>query len=173
MHVSECEVPSGSVLSRDLIESAYFCDAYRAPLSRKELGVVEIFFGIFAHHPWWLKLILIVRNKAASLVGLTAPTASEILNIEIRDRYAVGEKIGVWPIFALGENELVAGRDNKHMDFRLSLMKVPDGDGMNVVVSTVCTVHNLFGKCYLFFVKPFHKRGVRMLIANAVAAKRL
>ena len=61
-------------------------------------------------------------------------------------RYAVGEKIGPWPIFFLGAEELVAGRDNKHMDFRLSIMKVRDDSGPSVVVSTLCTVHNAFGR---------------------------
>jgi hypothetical protein len=173
MNVVECGVPSGSMLSRELIERAYFRDSYRAPLSRTELGIVDIFFGIFAHHPLWMKLLLIVRNKVASLAGLDAPTASEILHVEIKDHYVVGEKIGVWPIFSLSEDEVVAGRNNKHMDFRLSVLKVPDGDGTNVVVSTICTVHNLSGKLYLFFVIPFHRYGVRKLMANALAARRL
>jgi hypothetical protein len=59
------------------------------------------------------------------------------------------------------------------MDFRLSVLKVPDGDGTSVVVSTVCTVHSLFGKVYLFFAVPFHRHGVRELIARALAAERL
>lgn len=151
MNVVECDVPSGSMLSRELIERAYFRDSYRAPLSRRELGIVDVFFGIFAHHPLWMKLLLIVRNKVASLAGLDAPTASEILHVEIKDRYVVGEKIGVWPIFSLSEDEVVIGRNNKHMDFRLSVLKVPDGDRTSVVVSTICTVHNLTGKLYLFF----------------------
>ena len=58
---------------------------YRAPLSRTELGIVDIFFGIFAHHPLWMKLLLIVRNKVASLAGLDAPTASEILHVEMKN----------------------------------------------------------------------------------------
>src|SRR6202049_2555257 len=173
MHVVVCDISSTSVLSRDLIESAYFRDSYRAPLTRNELGIVDIFFGIFAHHPLWMKLLLIARNKAASSIGLDAPTASEILHVEIKDHYAVGEKIGVWPIFSLSENEVVAGRNNKHMDFRLSVLKVPDGDRTSVVVSTICTVHNLTSKLYLFFVVPFHRYGVRKLMANALAARRL
>src|ERR1700732_1681573 len=76
MNVVECDVPSGSVLSRELIERAYFRDSYRVLLSRRELGVVDIFFGIFGHHPPWMKLLLIVRNKVASLAGLDAPTAA-------------------------------------------------------------------------------------------------
>ncbi|HWX36472.1 MAG TPA: DUF2867 domain-containing protein [Steroidobacteraceae bacterium] len=88
MTVVECDVPFGSMLSRDLIERAYFRDSYRVPLSRRELGIVDVFFGIFAHHPLWMKLLLIVRNKIASLAGLEAPTASEILRVEIKDHYA-------------------------------------------------------------------------------------
>ncbi len=131
-------------------EGAYFRDCYRTPLSRGELGIVDVFFGIFAHHQLWMKLLLTVRNKVASLAGLDAPTASETLHVEIKDRYVVGENIGVWPIFSLSENEVVTGRNNKHMDFRLSVLKVPDGDRTSVVVSTICTVHNLAGKLYLF-----------------------
>jgi hypothetical protein len=173
MDVVECDVPPNSMLSRELIERAYFRDAYRAPLNRTELGVVEIFFAIFAHHPLWMRLLLIVRNKLASLAGLDAPTASEILHVEIKDRLAVGDRIGVWPIFSLSEDEVVAGRDNKHLDFRLSVLKVRDGDIPSVIVSTICAVHNLSGKVYLFFVVPFHRYGVRKLMANALAARRL
>jgi hypothetical protein len=59
------------------------------------------------------------------------------------------------------------------MDFRLSVLKVSDGDGTNVVVSTICTVHNLSGKLYLFFIVPFHRHGIRKLMANALAARRI
>jgi hypothetical protein len=173
MNVVECDVPGSSVLSRELIERAYFRDSYRVPLSRGELVIVDIFFRIFAYHPLWMKLLLIVRDKVASLVGLDASTASEILHVGIKDRYVIGEKIGVWPIFWLSEDEVVAGRDNKHMDFRLSVLKVRDGDRTSVVVSTICIVHNLSGKLYLFFVVPFHRYGVRKLMANALAARRL
>lgn len=138
MNVVECDAPSGSTMGRDLVEHAHFHDSYRAPLSRGELGVGDVFIAIFAHYPQWVKVLLIVRNKLASLAGLDAPTASEILHVAIKDRYAVGDKIGVWPIFSLGENEIVAGRNNKHLDFRLSVLKLPDGDRTSVCVTTIC-----------------------------------
>jgi len=148
MIVVECDVPSESALGRDLIERADFRDAYRAPLSHPDLGVVEIFFGIFAHRPAWMNVLLIARNKAAGFAGLETPTNSEILNVEIKDRYAVGEKIGPWPIFFLGTDELIAGRDNKHIDFRLSIIKIRDDSTTNVIVSTICKVNNSFGRSY-------------------------
>jgi hypothetical protein len=173
MRIVECDLPCHSALSKNLIERADFCDAYRAPLSRSDLSVVDIFFGIFAHRPGWMNLMLIARNKVAALAGLEVPTTSEIVNMERRDGYSVGEKIGPWPIFFIGPDELVAGRDNKHMDFRLSIMKVDDEISPSVVVSTVCMVHNKFGQYYLSSIIPFHKLGLRRLMASAVAARRL
>jgi hypothetical protein len=173
MSIVECEVPSASVLDRRVIEAAYFRDSYRAPLSRPRASVVEIFFGIFGHHPMWMKILLIVRNRIASFCGLDAPTASEVMHLDVRSSYSVGAKIGVWPIFTLTETELVAGRNNKHLDFRLSVLKETDGEIASVVVSTLCTVHNVIGKVYLFFIVPFHKWGVQRLMSRATIAGRL
>jgi hypothetical protein len=173
MHVVECDVPSGSALNPDLIRNAYFRDSYRAPLARPELGIVDIFFALFGHTPLWMKSLLIVRNAAAGLVGLEAPTVAEIMQPTILKAYGVGDKIGPWPILFIGGNEIVAGRNNKHLDFRVSVLKAADGETPSVVVSTICTVHNLFGKIYLFVIVPFHRNGVRSLMRNAVAAKRL
>jgi Protein of unknown function (DUF2867) len=173
MHVIECDIPADSVLSRDLIRTAYFRDSYRVPLTRQGLSIVEIFFAVFGHRPLWMTALLIFRNGIARLFGLEVPTVAEIVNPAVRETYAVGEKIGPWPVFHIGENEIVAGRNNKHLDFRLSVLRVMEGDAASVVVSTICSVHNVFGKIYLFFVAPFHRRGVQSLMSGAVAAKRL
>jgi hypothetical protein len=173
MHVVECEFPSGSSLGQNVVRSAYFHDSYRAALARPDLGIIEIFFALFGHTPVWMKLLLIVRNAVAKVCGLEAPSVGEIMKPAVRSEYRVGDKIGPWPIFFIAENEIVAGRNNKHLDFRLSVLKALDGDVPNVVVTTICTVHNTFGKIYLFFIVPFHRIGVRALISNAVAANRL
>ena len=173
MHVTECGVPSASALSRDLIQNAYFRDSYRVPLTRPGLGIVGIFFALFGHTPIWMKLLLIVRNALARIAGLEAPTVGEIAAPTVKPAYRVGDKIGPWPIFFIADNEIVAGRNNKHLDFRVSVLKTVDGDAGSVVVSTICSVNNVFGEIYLFLIVPFHRFGVRSLMARAVAAKRL
>jgi Protein of unknown function (DUF2867) len=173
MCIEECDVPSLSVLDRRLIEAAFFRDSYRAPLAHAQASVVDIFFGVFGHHPLWMKSILIARNRVASFCGLDAASVSEIMKPEVKRSYNVGDKIGPWPIFSLTQSELVAGRDNKHLDFRLSVLKEGNGEAVSAVISTVCTTHNAFGRIYLFFIIPFHKWGVRRLLSRAVAAGRL
>lgn len=173
MTVADCDIPSNSALDRSFIDTAYFCDSYCAPVVRLEASIIDVFFAIFGHHPPWMKAALVVRNQIASWCGLDAPTAAEIMKPDTRSSYAVGGKIGVWPIFHLTDAELIAGRNNKHLDFRLSVLRQGDGAAASVTVSTVCVVHNLAGKIYLFFIVPFHKWGVRRLLSNAVRAGRL
>jgi len=117
--------------------------------------------------------MLILRNALARLAGLEVPTVEEIMKPEVKASYRVGDRIGPWPVFFAGENEIIAGRDNKHMDFRLSVLK-STADGVPcVIVSTICSVHNLFGKVYLFLIVPFHRSGVQVLLSRAVRAGRL
>lgn len=176
--IEECDVPARSVLDARVVKAAFFRDAYRLPLAQSpQAGVVDIFFGVFGHHPLWMKRVLLLRNHLAALCGLEVAAAAEIMKPDTKQSWAVGDKIGPWPIFSLTPNELVAGRDNKHLDFRLSVLKEEEkeeGEGMtHVVISTVCTTHNAFGKIYLFFIIPFHRWGVKQLLSRAIAAGRL
>ncbi|OQW57347.1 MAG: hypothetical protein A4S14_20665 [Proteobacteria bacterium SG_bin9] len=172
MQVMECKAPAGSLLGDTTISQAYFHDSYSAPLSRDQ-DVASLFFAIFGHRPRWMTWTLLIRNKLAAMAGLEAATTDEFLSARQKDRYAVGDKIGIWPIYALSDTEVVAGRDNTHLDFRVSILKASNGDGQRVVVTTVCKVHNLAGRVYLFFIVPFHRLGVRQLLTNAVRAGRI
>ena len=160
-------------LERRFIEAAYFRDAYRVPLRNARAGMTEIFHAIFAHHPLWMKSVLILRNLLVRCVGLGGASASDILHPQYRRRYAVGDRLGVWPILALTDTALVVGRDDKHLDFRLTLLKRTEEGAAHVLISTSCVVHNRFGKIYLFFVVPFHGWGVRKIIGNAIRAGRI
>jgi hypothetical protein len=173
MNVAECTLPAASMLDARWVAAAYYKDSYCAPLSRPDAAVVTIFQGIFAHHPPWMKAALILRNWVVLLFGLHSAPASEVLRFQVRGDYAVGGRLGVWPILALTETEVITGRNNKHLDFRLSVLKTSNGGKADVVVSTVCKVNNVFGKVYLFFVLPFHKWGLKKIISRAVIAGRV
>ncbi len=171
--VSVCDLPQASVLDRRWVDMADFRDSYRVTLRDPRADVVDLFDAIFAHHPMWMKLLLIARNRLMWRLGFAAPTTAQILQPNCQGHYVVGDTIGVWPIFALTPTELVAGRDNGHLDFRLSVLKSQDVAGASVVISTICNAHNRFGRVYLGVIVPFHKWGVKHLMRQAVRAGRM
>ena len=87
--------------------------------------------------------------------------------------YAVGgDKIARFTLFALSEAEIVTGGSDKHLDFQVQMSRVREDGVDKVVLSTVVSPHNFFGKAYLFVILPFHKVGVKAM-SNAVAARRV
>jgi Protein of unknown function (DUF2867) len=173
MSVEECAFPQHSAIDRQMVDAAYFRDSYRTPLRTADSSMAAIFFDLFGHNPGWVKALLLARNRIAAGFGLDVPKAADIQHPTQKAHYAVGDLIGPWPIFCLTEHELIAGRDNKHLDFRLSLLREQRGGETSLIVSTVCDVHNMSGKIYLFFIVPFHKWGVKNIISKAAQAGRL
>lgn len=170
--IKERSTPPCSVLGREW-SASYYADSWEAVLTRTALPVHELYLGIFDHHPWWAKWLLVIRTKIVSVFGLKGPAFADFKRTTIKDSYAVGEKIGRFTLLFQTDNELIAGGNDKHLEFRVSVLKMRE-DGMNkVVLSTIVNPHNLFGKVYLFFILPFHRFGVKMILANAVAAKRV
>ena len=170
--VTEGPVPPESALDRRAVETAWFSDCHWAELNNPSLSVADLFEAVLGHHPRWARMLLALRNRIAGWAGLEVPPEAAIRRFERKPHYAVGDTIGPWPIFALTERELIAGRDNSHLDFRVSVLKL-DMPSPTVAISTICNVHNRFGKIYLFFVVPFHRLGMRQLMRRAVAAGRL
>ena len=173
MTVVPCAVPEDTALERQFVEAAFFADSYRVPLVHDGASVVDIFFAVFGHHPTWLKAVLVARHRVGSWFGLKAASTAEVLHPTKAASYRVGENIGPWPIYFLSERELIAGRDNKHLDFRLSVLKQGTGQAACAIVSTVCRTHNWFGRLYMLLIAPFHKWGVQRLLYRAAQAGRL
>jgi hypothetical protein len=172
MKVSRRRMPPASAFLGAL-DGFYYWDSYEAPLRRGELAMHEIHLALFAHHPRWAKWLLILRGWIVALFGLKATTAADLDNIEIKPAYSVGEKIARFTLFGQSDTEIVTGGDDKHLDFRVSVRKLTEHGVDRVVLSTVVSPHNLFGRAYLFAILPFHRFGVRTLLSNAVAAGRV
>jgi hypothetical protein len=142
-------------------------------LRRDDLAMHEIYLALFAHTPRGFAELLILRDRIVAPFGLRPSGAAERKAIEIKPAYAVGEKIARFTLFGQNDAEIVTGGDDKHLDFRVSVRKLTEAGANRVVLTTMVSPHNFFGRAYLFVILPFHRLGVRTLLANAVEAGRL
>jgi hypothetical protein len=172
MTVTRRRSPPASTFLPDLGRS-YYWDSYEAPLRRADLAMHEIYLALFAHPPRWFRRLLILRDRIVSPFGLRPSGAADRKAIEIRPAYAVGEKIVRFTLFGQNDAEIVTGGDDKHLDFRVSVRRSAEAGANRVTLTTIVSPHNFFGRAYLFVILPFHRWGVRTLLANAVAAGRL
>lgn len=145
----------------DLVDS--FATTFGAGISRDPEAVAHAILGRPA---WWVRGLLATRDMTVARFGLK--TTGE-LQRNAPDR----KSISFFPILARSESELVLGVDDRHLDFRASILlgALNDEDAFEVVVTTVVHCHNIFGRAYLALIKPFHILIVRSNLSRAVQAR--
>ena len=172
MEVARRKTPPDSAFLGDL-RTFYYWDSYEAPLSRGDLAMSDLYLALFAHHPRWAKWLLVLRGILVAPFGLRRTRMADLDAIEIKPAYAVGDKIARFTLFAQSDDEIVTGADDRHLDFRVSVRRWSERGARRVALSTVVQPHNGLGRAYLRAILPFHRFGVRTILANAVAAGRV
>lgn len=110
---------------------------------------------IFTTFPGWVRFLLRIRRVATAPFGLSnnGPDARD--------------KIGIFPVETDNATEIIAGFNDRHLNFRVSILS---HDG-RISAATWVHPHNPGGRLYLAAVLPFHKLIVRDGLARVAAHK--
>ena len=137
-------IKSHTIPKNSLILSGFknidYCDIYQ--IHKKTEKNAEDISKEILQMPEWVSILMKLRNRIVSVFGLKTDK-----NTEKRDTFfAVIEK---------NENEIIMGEIDKHLDFRLSILK----NDIENTISLTTAVHfnNKWGNIYFFIIKPFHK----------------
>ena len=80
-----------------------------------------------------------------------------------------GAVIGLFRVLARSDTEIILGDDDRHLDFRVGILRQVNGDRTVVVVSTIVSFHNWLGRLYFMPVQRFHRLIVPALMRRAAA----
>ncbi|WP_229729575.1 DUF2867 domain-containing protein [Agaricicola taiwanensis] len=151
---------AGAYKGADLVDS--FATKLCAGMPR-DLDVLAR--AILGHPAWWVRGLLNIRDLVVARFGLK--TTSEL---QRRTHAEAGESIDFFPILSRYEDELVLGVNDRHLDFKTSIMLRPPADrgDFDAVVTTVVHCHNNLGRAYLALIKPFHVLVIRSNLRRAV-----
>jgi len=115
---------------------------------------------ILSHQPSWIGWLMNVRDIVVACFGLK--TARHLASL--------AHRIGPFKVYSTNQTEIVLGEDDKHLDFRLSILCAgetePEGS-RQLVFSTVVQCHNRLGRAYIFVIAPFHRLVVRASLLRA------
>jgi hypothetical protein len=105
--------------------------------------------------PLWARALLTLRDLSVAPFGLkTAETA----------RRVSANRIGMFPVLSETPQRIVAGLNDRHLDFRLVVDVAGTDTGRRVTATTVVRTHNLIGRTYLAIILPFHRLIVRSML---------
>lgn len=161
----ETTVPASSALAAS-VPGAYFHDAWAiAPLDAGATAL-ELFLTVTAGTPGWVNTLMTLRNRVVSMLGLkNLGTLSALDPAKPASAYQIGDRVGIFTLFANTPDEVLLGDKDKHLDVILSVHRAVDAASGQVLatVSTVVHVHNWLGRLYMLPVTPMHR-----IIAPAV-----
>lgn len=123
----------------------------------------KTFFG--KSSPKWVNMLMAFRDKVVSIFGLK--TSDKRTNTQ-DFKCEVGERMGIFEIFAKTEKEVILGENDKHLNFRVSLFLEPKGQTKNIIIATVVAYNNWFGRFYFSIVKHFHKLIVPTMLKRMI-----
>ena len=166
MTVRSRSIPAASSLSQ-VGDWATWSDCWEAPASRVELSPLELFRAMMRHLPWWVDPAMDLRDRVGGWVGIRA--AGRFAEGPSPEAARPGDKIGIFTVRAVGEQEIVVGDDDRHLDFRMAVCRY-DEDGPKMAVAMVLHTHNLLGRLYMLPVGPIHRHIVRRNLIDAIAA---
>jgi hypothetical protein len=119
---------------------------------------------IFSNQPSWIGKLTNVRDVIVARFGLkTARHLATLAND------AKAKRVGIFKVYSTTATEIVVGEDDKHLDFRVSVLcgESSADNQRELIVSTVVHCHNALGRAYIFVIAPFHRMVVKASLRRA------
>jgi Protein of unknown function (DUF2867) len=147
-----------SVEAGTVLAGAQFADAFRVNVDATNLDARRAAERLLAQNPGWIDALLRLRHTLVRPLGLKTSGLGEP---------AAGGMIGIFPVISETPERVVAGFDDRHLDFRVVVDVALSRPGHQVTATTLVKTHNLLGRTYLTVVLPFHRLIVRSLLRHA------
>jgi hypothetical protein len=112
-----------------LLAGAQFMDAYRLDVDDENLDARRAAMLMMARAPRWVDVLVVLRNIIVAPFGLK--TSGE-------DRRTPRDMIGIFPVVSETPERLVAGFNDKHLDFRVVVDVATNGQRQSVTATTLC-----------------------------------
>jgi hypothetical protein len=141
------------------LPGAQFADAYRIEVTDCALNARQAAERMLARQPRWADALLTLRNILVSPFGLKTSGAGTTPR----------EMVGIFPVVSESPDRLVAGFNDKHLDFRVVVDVATSGAARQVTATTLVLTHNWLGRTYLAVIMPFHRLIVRSLLRQVGA----
>ena len=163
--VREVALPMGS-LAASAFPVTSFADAYAIELPAGDSHDVDSLTWLLATSaPRWAEYLMWVRDRIVSLIGLH-PARPRTASLTCASHLQQGDMVGMFRVFARSDDEILLGANDRHLDFRASMLVRRDASRSSAVLTTVVHFNNSLGRAYFFVVRPFHRLIVTSLLRN-------
>lgn len=133
--VTSGPLPANSALHARVAKGDFLdCYSVEADLPPRQAA------DIVTNFPSWARFLLRIRRVVTAPFGLSNDGPDAV------------DKVGIFPVETEDSTELIAGFDDRHLNFRVAVIS----DAGRVYLATWAHPHNFGGRVYLAAILPFH-----------------
>lgn len=152
------KVPENSLISQDLWRFDY-CDSFQ--IIENVNDTIDNITTRILIVPEWVDKLMRFRNSIVRLFGLKV---GDKRDINIAEYYPIGSKAIYFTVIDRNNNEIVMAENDKHLNFRVSILIGRNDINSNISFTTVVKFNNIFGRIYFLLIVPFHRLIVKSLL---------
>ncbi len=146
--VRKTDLPMNSILQKRIGKSDFVdCFVVNSTLPARKAAEVVVQF------PKWGRALVFLRKILTAPFGLS------------NDGPMAEDKVGPFPVELDTDEEFIAGFNDKHLNFRISVIS----QSGQVYLGTWVHTHNIGGKLYLGMIYPFHVMIARNALKRVAA----
>jgi hypothetical protein len=165
-NVEKVALPTGALIAQ-AFPCIDYADAYAMQLpGGKPNDLDTVVRAALGPAPRWVALLMRLRDWIVGMIGLKTASRSG-QNARSQDTLQLGDRLGIFKVFDRRIDELLLGEDDRHLDFRISVLVRNDGSADWAIVSTVVQFKSWLGRAYFLLVRPFHKLIVPAMLRTA------
>lgn len=166
--VEKVSLPAGTLIAN--VPFRDYVDAFRVGVDAGRVPDVDTFARAFVDGmPSWVAALMRTRDAAVGLLGLKRSIDAPP-SVRPDEPIAAGAFLAFVRVLDRDGDEILAGEDDRHLDFRVSFLygraaESPDGTA-SVTLTTVVRFHNALGRAYFVPVAPMHRRITRAMLSK-------
>lgn len=173
MPIIKTNLPESSILNSSHKKYDYV-DCFQGTLIDRKNNIkpINVFKAFFLSIPKWAERLVALRDRMVSVFSLKNASGTENDEKQQLDncKCEPGEHIGILKVFEKTDSEVVFGVDDKHLNFRVSLLlgNLKIDQRKALTISTAVQFNHWFGRLYFLPVKPFHILIVRIMLKGII-----
>ena len=154
------KIPESSIILNNFGKVNYF-DVYK--VTTEKVGTVDTLINKLFSTPTWVDFLMKTRDRIVNVFGLKSNKGKSI-----KLYYPVGSKAAFFTVVDRNENEIVMAEDDKHLNFRTSVLVDKTTVQTTIYLTTIVHFNNIFERLYFLPVKPFHRLIVKSLLRQII-----
>jgi hypothetical protein len=168
MQIQQISIPACSLLEKNELSIDY-SDSFSSRFHSEQRLTLETCVRYCLNNlPAWIVFLLKIRNILVIPFGLKSGNESDKDYLFPIISISKGSQAGFFKVQDLTNEEALLFITDSHLDAWLSVIVKDLPDQQEICMTTAVKFHNLTGKIYFFFIKPFHKLVIRSMINRVI-----